>query len=354
MPSDASERCALKMLHIEQICVDEGSAYWEMHYSSNAKLPENLLEKLAQALCEAFSLSEVKFISEDQVKEATKTVDENINTNTTIIEPKEDIPLPEEPSMDEYASFTNCNEALDTEATTETTTKEAIDDPEYLQAMENLYGQKKDDSQLWGKKVRVGKPRDLAHLWDEEYNVVIEGKFVKTYLPDGSLETFVEKETKTGNIIISFSLYDGEGGINIKKIFSKPFNRKKNSELTAEEQADIKKQAKEYKSLLKLGMNLRIQGDAHRDQYTDEMTLMPTGIQKLPDDPTREDHAEVKRVEIHCHTKMSKMDGVTPMKDLVRQAIKFGHKALAITDHGVVQAFPFCFDEVMDQKSDLK
>ena len=354
MPSDASERCALKMLHIEQICVDEGSAYWEMHYSSNAKLPENLLEKLAQALCEAFSLSEVKFISEDQVKEATKTVDENINTNTTIIEPKEDIPLPEEPSMDEYASFTNCNEALEPDATTEATTKEVAEDPEYLQAMENLYGQKKDDSLLWGKKVRVGKPRDLAHLWDEEYNVVIEGKFVKTYLPDGSLETFVEKETKTGNIIISFSLYDGEGGICVKKIFSKPFNRKKNSELTAEEQANIKKQAKEYKSLLKLGMNLRIQGDAHRDQYTDEMTLMPTGIQKLADDPTREDHAEVKRVELHCHTKMSKMDGVTPMKDLVRQAIKFGHKALAITDHGVVQAFPFCFDEVMDQKSDLK
>ena len=57
-------------------------------------------------------------------------------------------------------------------------------------------------------------------------------------------------------------------------------------------------------------------------------------------------------MELHCHTKMSKMDGLTPMADLVKQAIKWGHKALAITDHGVVQAFPFCYDAA--EGSDLK
>ena len=66
----------------------------------------------------------------------------------------------------------------------------------------------------------------------------------------------------------------------------------------------------------------------------------------------RMDSAETKRVELHCHTKMSKMDGLTPMADLVKQAIKWGHKALAITDHGVVQAFPFCYDAA--EGSDLK
>ena len=91
-----------------------------------------------------------------------------------------------------------------------------------------------------------------------------------------------------------------------------------------------------------------------RDRYMmEEFSMQVTGLMKLETEvKPRMDSAETKRVELHCHTKMSKMDGLTPMTDLVKQAIKWGHKALAITDHGVVQAFPFCFDAA--EGSDLK
>ncbi len=92
---------------------------------------------------------------------------------------------------------------------------------------------------------------------------------------------------------------------------------------------------------IKTGAFLKIKGVTTIDKFDGELTIgSVTGIRKIPDfTVTRKDTAPEKRVELHCHTKMSDMDGVSDVKDIVKRAHDWGHKAIAITDHGVAQAF---------------
>ncbi len=101
-------------------------------------------------------------------------------------------------------------------------------------------------------------------------------------------------------------------------------------------------QVKELSSGLKTGAFVLIKGTAMFDSFDGELTIGSIqGIMSIKDfrEP-RLDLSEKKRVELHCHTKMSDMDGVSDVKDIVNRAYKWGHPAIAITDHGVVQGFP--------------
>ncbi len=100
-------------------------------------------------------------------------------------------------------------------------------------------------------------------------------------------------------------------------------------------------QVPELKQSLKEGGFYKIKGVAALDRYDHELSIASIqGIKKIPDFTTkRSDDALYKRVELHCHTKMSDMDGVSEAKSLIKRAHGWGHRALAITDHGVVQAF---------------
>lgn len=87
------------------------------------------------------------------------------------------------------------------------------------------------------------------------------------------------------------------------------------------------------------GDGIRIQGNAQWDKYDNHVTIMADNIEKI-EKKERTDTYPEKRVELHAHTKMSAMDGFNDVKRMVKTAEKWGHKAVAVTDHGVVQAFP--------------
>ena len=101
-------------------------------------------------------------------------------------------------------------------------------------------------------------------------------------------------------------------------------------------------QVSEITSVMKEGTYVKLKGMTAVDKFDRELTIGSlAGIKKIPDFTTsREDRSVRKRVELHCHTKMSDMDGVSEAKDIVKRAYKWGHPAIAITDHGVVQSFP--------------
>ena len=92
------------------------------------------------------------------------------------------------------------------------------------------------------------------------------------------------------------------------------------------------------------------------DSFSNELTVMANtiveseGVKKV----IRQDNSEVKRVELHMHTKMSQMDAVTSATDLIKRAMKWGMKSIAITDHGVAQAFPEAYHLVGDDNPDIK
>ena len=92
-------------------------------------------------------------------------------------------------------------------------------------------------------------------------------------------------------------------------------------------------------SIKKPGMWIRVQGKIDYDDYTKELVLRPFAIQPA-EAPKREDKAEHKRVELHLHTNMSMMDALTKTGDVVATAARWGHQAIAITDHGVASSFP--------------
>ncbi len=148
----------------------------------------------------------------------------------------------------------------------------------------------------------------------------------------GEVSGFELRELKNGSKLISFSVTDTTGACPVKAFLGS----KKDSAET------VQRIAESCQAGLKDGKWVKVRGDYQYDSFKREMVLMAKDILRA-EKPTRRDTADVKRVELHLHTNMSAMDGMASPTDLINMAAKWGHPAIAITDHGVVQAFPEAF-----------
>ena len=154
---------------------------------------------------------------------------------------------------------------------------------------------------------------------------------------DGEILGMEDKENKTGKVILSINIYDGTSTMTCKAFL--PGKNAKN----------IVKRLGKTKAV-------KLAGRAQMDAFSNELTIMANTIVESTPLPktTREDKAEVKRVELHMHTKMSAMDAMTSATDLIKRAMSWGMKSIAITDHGVVQAFPEAYHLLGRDNPDMK
>lgn len=169
-----------------------------------------------------------------------------------------------------------------------------------------------DDDIILGKKI-TGDVMSISEIREDTGKCIIEGEIFSVN----------EREMPQGKYLVLFAITDYKGSITCKMFLSK-------------------EKFEEVKPRLKNNSFCTVMGDAAFDKYEQELTVSVKSINaKKP--KIKQDNAEKKRVELHLHTTMSAMDGVTAVKKYIERAAQYGHTALAVTDHGCVYAFPDAF-----------
>lgn len=162
---------------------------------------------------------------------------------------------------------------------------------------------------IFGKRI-TDEPIDIETLKDQKYPVTIQGKvFSKT-----------SRSIRNNKMIISLLINDITSSICIKLFISQ-------------------EKAKDILEYISEGDSIKVRGNLEFDNFENSLVLMGKDIEEVKIQK-RMDQSIIKRVELHAHTKMSAMDGLCDVGELIKTAESWGHKAIAITDHGVLQAFP--------------
>ncbi len=310
------QRHCVETFPIRFVEVDEDRNTWKINYDAAATpLEQQELAAVAKKLAAACSVAQVTFVNQNADNLAAPCLED------------EDIPLPEEPPEEEEPPLPE--ESPEAE-------EDFFQSEDYLKALASVTSQtaegRKKDGVVYGRKI-TKKARTMAEVVEEENGVVVEGTVVG----------FDERELRTGAIMLTIKVADDTEGLFVKIRFGE---RNEGNDI-----AQNRKACAELQQQIPEGTKVKLQGNITVDKYANSELVM-VGVKGIMVEPStqREDHAETKRVELHCHTKMSKMDGLTPIEKLVDTAVGWGHKALALTDHGVVQAFPFAYDEAKKLK----
>lgn len=154
---------------------------------------------------------------------------------------------------------------------------------------------------------------------------------------EGEISNLEAKELRSGKMLISFDLYDGTNSMTCKA-FCKPG-----------EYDEVFSRIKKAKGL-RLAGNAGYSNFSHETEFIANTIVEAEGMRRYK----RMDNSEMKRVELHMHTQMSQMDAMSSASDLIKRAMSWGMKSIAITDHGVVQSFPEAHKLLGRDNKDMK
>lgn len=164
---------------------------------------------------------------------------------------------------------------------------------------------------LWGRMVK-GEVKNIADINQEENKLIVIGRICN----------FKQTELRTKRILVSFDVVDNTDGLSCKIFF---------------------KDAQEFQTTgnkITDGVFAQVCGNVAPDKFAgQELVMNVLGIKALPEE-FRMDNAPEKRVELHLHTRMSSMDSLLSVSKMIKSLSRWKHTAVAVTDHGVVQAFP--------------
>ena len=181
---------------------------------------------------------------------------------------------------------------------------------------------------IYGRSLSIKSPvYKIIDINNDTDKVCLEGEIISTDTRD----------IKGDRTILMFNLYDGSSTMTVKAFVES-------------------KKTKEILGRLKKAKGVKIDGVAKYDNFAKEITIMANTIIETQGraKTKRMDNSQEKRVELHMHTQMSQMDAVTSAEDLLKRAISWGWKSIAITDHGVVQSFPEAHKFLEKTGADLK
>lgn len=355
LPIMSGEKEFLAQCKITKVEVNTTLNSWDIYIDAPQAIPNSVLSQAERKLCKDCGLSAVIFIQKDvdlatfimnnweefiqvisaetpSVKYLLRNANKSFHNNTLSFEIPGDLScelLSTNGIIDKMKDYLYHRFGQSCEIHYSSTDiddclvcEEELLTPAYLEALNDCTAnadiQNKEEAPIiLGKNIKDA-PVSLSLIQEEARNVIVQGQVQNIEL----------RELRSGRNLLTFEIADGTDGISAKLFF------------------EDKDQYAKISASLTSGLTVKTKGTVQFDKFSNELILYPDSICRVSTE-SRKDTSPVTRIELHAHTRMSNMDAVVSAKMLIQTAAKWGHPAVAITDHGVVQAFPEAHEVAM-------